>query len=82
MNNFPQCLDFDNKRHHFRQRLKALRGDLRYESIRIHVRRQEVFMDSYHQLRMRSGEEMKGKIEEYWTSIKGVGPHILSNEVK
>jgi len=80
VNNFPQCLDFDNKRHHFRQRLKALRGDLRYESIRIHVRRQEVFMDSYHQLRMRSGEEMKGKMTVQFVGEEGVDAGGVTRE--
>lgn len=58
----PWSLDFDNKRHYLRQRLRALRGDLRYGIVRLHVRRSEVFMDSYHQLRMRSSEEMRGKL--------------------
>lgn len=48
----PWALEFDNKRHYLRQRLRALRGDLRYDAVRLHVRRSEVFMDSYHQLRM------------------------------
>ena len=57
VNHFPHCLDFDNKRHHFRQRLKGIRADLRVDSIRLHVRRQEVFMDSSARGLARSGCE-------------------------
>lgn len=68
----PGALEFDNKRHYFRQRLRALRGDLRYDVVRLHVRRSEVFIDSYHQLRMRSGDEMHGKL-----SITFVGEEAM-----
>lgn len=68
----PWALEFDNKRHYLRQKLRALRGDLRYDVVRLHVRRSEVFMDSYHQLRMRSGEEMHGKL-----SITFVGEEAM-----
>merc|ERR1719350_1024892 len=59
----PWALEFDNKRHYLRQRLRALRaGELRHGVVRLHIRRSEVFMDSYQQLRIRSGEEMRGKL--------------------
>jgi len=62
MGQAPWALDFDNKRHYLRQRLRALRGDLRYDVVRLHVRRTEVFVDSYRQLQMQNGEEMRGKL--------------------
>merc|ERR1719421_836414 len=77
---FPHCLDFENKRHHFRQRLRALRGDARYDAIRLHVRRQDVFMDSYHQLRMRSAEEMRGKLSVAVAGEEGVDAGGVTRE--
>jgi E3 ubiquitin-protein ligase HUWE1 len=58
----PWALDFDNKRHYLRQRLRALRGDSRYDVVRLHIRRNQVFQDSYQQLQMQSGEEIRGKL--------------------
>jgi len=76
----PWALDFDNKRHYLRQRLRQLRGDLRYDVVRLHVRRSEVFMDSYHQLRMRSGEEMRGKLSVSFVGEEGMDAGGLSRE--
>eukprot|EP00929_Paragymnodinium_shiwhaense_P022219 TRINITY_DN14246_c0_g1_i4.p1 TRINITY_DN14246_c0_g1~~TRINITY_DN14246_c0_g1_i4.p1 ORF type:complete len:4294 (+),score=1135.69 TRINITY_DN14246_c0_g1_i4:102-12983(+) len=68
----PWCLDFENKRHYLRQRLRQLRGEMRYDVMRLHLRRDQVFLDSYHQLRIRSGEEMRGKL-----SISFVGEEAM-----
>lgn len=46
----PRLIDFDNKRAYFRSRIRGERE--RYSgSLRIHVRREHVFEDSFHQLR-------------------------------
>ena len=46
----PRLIDFDNKRAYFRARIRGERE--RYSgSLRIHVRREHVFEDSFHQLR-------------------------------
>ena len=46
----PRLIDFDNKRAYFRARIRGERE--RYgASLRIHVRREHVFEDSFHQLR-------------------------------
>ncbi len=49
----PRLIDFDNKRAHFRARVRASGEDRSYGTLRICVRREHVFEDSFHQLRMR-----------------------------
>lgn len=44
----------------------------RYETIRLRVRRSEIFMDSYHQLRNRTGEEMRAKIQVQFQGEEGI----------
>lgn len=66
------CLDFDNKRGYFRSQLRSRRLETRHDTIRLRVRRSEIFMDSYHQLRMRSGEEMRAKIQVQFQGEEGI----------
>ena len=52
----PRLIDFDNKRTYFRARVRAVASEERhYGTLRICVRREHVFEDSFHQLRMRCG---------------------------
>ena len=78
----PHVLDFDNKRHYFRSKLKSARTNdqHRYDTIRLRVRRSDVFMDSYHQLRMRSGEELKGRTQVTFIGEEGVDAGGLVRE--
>merc|ERR1719446_1163130 len=43
-----------------------------YYIIRLRVRRNEIFMDSYHQLRQRTGEEMRAKIQVQFQGEEGI----------
>ena len=72
LKHMPQCLDFDNKRAYFRSQLRSRRMESRYETIRLRVRRSEIFMDSYHQLRNRTGEEMRAKIQVQFQGEEGI----------
>ncbi|CAK9040198.1 E3 ubiquitin-protein ligase UPL2 (Ubiquitin-protein ligase 2) (HECT-type E3 ubiquitin transferase UPL2) [Durusdinium trenchii] len=72
LKHMPHCLDFDNKRAYFRSQLRSRRMESRYETIRLRVRRSEIFMDSYHQLRHRSGEEMRAKIQVQFQGEEGI----------
>jgi len=72
LRHMPTCLDFDNKRANFRSQLRSRRLESRYETIRLRVRRSEIFMDSYHQLRQRSGEEMRAKIQVQFQGEEGI----------
>ncbi|CAJ1385999.1 unnamed protein product [Effrenium voratum] len=72
LKHMPHCLDFDNKRAYFRSQLRSRRMESRYETIRLRVRRTEIFMDSYHQLRRRTGEEMRAKIQVQFQGEEGI----------
>lgn len=76
----PMCISFENKRLYFRQKLKQLREGTRQEAIRLNVRRNLVFIDSFHQLRIRSGEEMKGKLIVHFQGEEGVDAGGLTRE--
>lgn len=54
-----RILDFDVKRRYFRQELERLDEGLRREDLPVHVRRENVFEDSFRELFRRSPEEWK-----------------------
>jgi hypothetical protein len=73
----PQCrrhLDFDVKRHWFKTQVRRLRqqANRRYGSLRLVVRRSNVFADSYHQLRLRNSDEMRGRLHVTFRNEAGV----------
>lgn len=76
----PNCLTFAVKRQYFRQKLKEYRQGPRPDTVRINVRREHVFLDSYHQLRLRSGEEMKGRLAVSFTGEEGIDAGGLTRE--
>ncbi|KAI5435470.1 hypothetical protein KIW84_022051 [Lathyrus oleraceus] len=57
----PRFIDFDNKRAHFRSKIKH-QHDHHHSPLRISVRRAYVLEDSYNQLRMRPTQELKGRL--------------------
>lgn len=81
----PQALDFDNKRTHFRtlvrKRLSAeASASGGVSPLRIRVRRDQVFQDSYHQLRMRSAPEMKGRLHVQFIGEEGIDAGGVTRE--
>ena len=54
-----RVLDFDVKRRYFRQELERVDESLRREDLAVHVRRENVFEDSFRELHRRSAEEWK-----------------------
>jgi hypothetical protein len=54
-------LDLENKKKYFRYELKKLKAERNYH-ITLNVRRDHIFMDSYHQLKNRKPEELRGKL--------------------
>ena len=77
---FPVLLDFENKRTHFRSEIRKLKPDRNFDTIRLQVRRAEVFMDSYHQLKTRNPEEMHGKLRVQFVGEDGVDAGGLTRE--
>ena len=76
----PWVLEFDNKRRYFRQTLRNSQDPGGVNQIKLSVRRSEVFMDSYYQLRHRSAAEMKGKLSVQFTGEEGVDAGGLVRE--
>ena len=81
----PQALDFDNKRTYFRTLVRkrmsaeaAASGGV--SPLRIRVRRDQVFQDSYHQLRMRSAAEMKGRLHVQFIGEEGIDAGGVTRE--
>ncbi|RUS89503.1 hypothetical protein EGW08_002736 [Elysia chlorotica] len=56
---YTRILDFDVKRRHFRQELERLNEGARREDLPVHVRRSNVFEDSFRELFRRTPEEWK-----------------------
>jgi hypothetical protein len=67
----PNLLDFDNKRIYFKRELAKLKRNQYYEQIQLFIRRDNIFMDSYAQLGIRQGNEMKGKLHIQFTGERG-----------
>jgi E3 ubiquitin-protein ligase HUWE1 len=81
----PRCrvlLDFDVKRHWFKMQVRRLRqhASRRHGSLRLHIRRRHVFEDTYHQLRLRNAEEMRGRLHITFRNEQGVDAGGLSRE--
>lgn len=77
---FPSLLDFENKRNFFRAEIRKMRPERGYDTIRLHVRRNEVFMDSFHQLKVRTPAEMYGKLRVQFFGEEGVDAGGLTRE--
>ncbi|TYZ59725.1 hypothetical protein PybrP1_006637 [[Pythium] brassicae (nom. inval.)] len=78
-------LDFDNKRSYFQSAMKKLRQTaLRHggstSSVRIPVRREHIFEDSYYALRMRSGQELRRKLHISFTGEEGIDAGGVTRE--
>lgn len=56
-----RVLDFDVKRRYFRQELERLDDGSRREDLAVHVRREQVFEDSFRELYRRSPEDWKNR---------------------
>ncbi|KAG7395551.1 hypothetical protein PHYBOEH_003640 [Phytophthora boehmeriae] len=85
----PRCrayLAFDNKRTYFHSAMKRLRQTaLRNHgggssSVRIPVRREHIFEDSYYALRMRNGTELRRKLHISFTGEEGIDAGGVTRE--
>jgi hypothetical protein len=81
----PSCrilLDFDVKRQWFKTQVRRLRqqASRRHGSLRLHIRRKNVFEDAYHQLRLRNADEMRGRLHITFRNEDGVDAGGLSRE--
>jgi hypothetical protein len=75
------CLKFDNKRKYFFAQLKRLKmNSVGSRGIHLQIRRNHVFEDSFHQLRSRTAEELRGRLQVNFYGEEGVDAGGLSRE--
>ncbi|KAK7275857.1 hypothetical protein RIF29_16983 [Crotalaria pallida] len=75
----PRFIDFDNKRAHFRSKIKH-QHDHHHNPLRISVRRAYVLEDSYNQLRMRPTQDLKGRLTVHFQGEEGIDAGGLTRE--
>jgi len=70
------------KRHWFKSQMRRLRqsASRRHGSLRMNIRRKNVFEDAYYQLHLRTGEEMRGRLHITFSDEEGVDAGVLSRE--
>ncbi|XP_022728281.1 E3 ubiquitin-protein ligase UPL2-like [Durio zibethinus] len=75
----PRFVDFDNKRAHFKSKVKH-QHDHHHSPLRISVRRAYILEDSYNQLRMRSTQDLKGRLTVHFQGEEGIDAGGLTRE--
>ncbi|XAR48483.1 Ubiquitin--protein ligase [Bertholletia excelsa] len=75
----PRFIDFDNKRAHFRSKIKH-QHDHHHSPLRISVRRAYILEDSYNQLRLRSPQDLKGRLTVHFQGEEGIDAGGLTRE--
>ncbi|GMY07746.1 E3 ubiquitin-protein ligase UPL2-like [Fagus crenata] len=75
----PRFIDFDNKRAHFRSKIKH-QHDHHHSPLRISVRRAYILEDSYNQLRLRSTLDLKGRLTVHFQGEEGIDAGGLTRE--
>ncbi|XP_065881477.1 E3 ubiquitin-protein ligase UPL2-like [Euphorbia lathyris] len=75
----PRFVDFDNKRSHFRSKIKH-QHDHHQSPLRISVRRAYILEDSYNQLRLRSTQDLKGRLTVHFQGEEGIDAGGLTRE--
>lgn len=73
-------IDFDNKRAHFRSKIKHHHDHHHHSHLRISVRRAYILEDSYNQLRMRTAQELKGRLTVHFQGEEGIDAGGLTRE--
>lgn len=76
----PKLIDFDNKRAHFRSRIRLQHEQHLSGPLRINVRRAYVLEDSYNQLRLRPSQDLKGRLNVHFQGEEGIDAGGLTRE--
>lgn len=76
----PRLIDFDNKRAYFRSRIRQQHEQHLPAPLRVSVRRAYVLEDSYNQLRMRSSQDLKGRLNVHFQGEEGIDAGGLTRE--
>ncbi|KAK4489970.1 hypothetical protein RD792_000624 [Penstemon davidsonii] len=75
----PRFIEFDNKRSHFRSKIKH-QHEHHHSPLRISVRRAYILEDSYNQLRMRLAKDLKGRLTVHFQGEEGIDAGGLTRE--
>jgi hypothetical protein len=74
-------LKFDNKRKYFFAQLRRVKANsMNSRGIHLQIRRSQVFEDSFHQLRVRTAEELRGRLQVNFYGEEGVDAGGLTRE--
>jgi E3 ubiquitin-protein ligase HUWE1 len=73
-------LGFNSKRKYFFSQLRKRRPEYGRRSVHLQLRRGQVFEDSFHQLRMRTSEEMRGRLQVNFHGEEGIDAGGLTRE--
>eukprot|EP00981_Chlorochromonas_danica_P007094 scaffold1551_cov164-Ochromonas_danica.AAC.22 len=76
---FRSCLAFENKRKFFFSKLRRLQRQQR-RTLHLQIRRTQVFEDTFHQLRSRTADEMRGRLQINFYNEEGVDAGGLTRE--
>jgi len=77
---YPRLIEFENKCSYFRDKISKDCVNRHLGSLRIGVRRDCVFEDSFHQLRHRTREEIHGRLNVQFQGEEGVDAGGLTRE--
>ena len=76
----PRFIDFDNKHSYFRSKIKHQHDHHHHSYLRISIRRALILEDSYNQLRMRSPQDLKGRLTLHFQGEEGIDAGGLARE--
>ncbi|KAI3685937.1 hypothetical protein L1987_79606 [Smallanthus sonchifolius] len=76
----PRFIDFDNKSSYFKSKIKHQHDHHHHSGLRISVRRAYILEDSYNQLRMRSTQDLKGRLTVHFQGEEGIDAGGLTRE--
>lgn len=76
----PRYVDFDNKRTWFRAKLRKDQQRHGYGTLRLTVRREHIFVDSFYHLRTRDAEELKHRLDVKFQGEEGIDAGGLTRD--
>jgi len=76
----PYLLDFENKRAIFRHCLKKEKKKYKLNRVHISISRNNVFADSFEQMRVLTAEQWKGKLQVEFSDEAGIDEGGLIRE--
>ncbi|KAG9144122.1 hypothetical protein Leryth_013768 [Lithospermum erythrorhizon] len=76
----PRLIDFDNKKAYFRSKIRQQHDQHMSGPLRISVRRAYVLEDSYNQLRMRTNQDLRGRLNVHFQGEEGIDAGGLTRE--